>query len=176
MADNWKKCECYFCPKKFTPDHKCAMKRVFLMELTEDDDPSVLTDNLGISLHALTGIPSANTMQLMINMAGNKLHALVDSGSTHTFIHDAAIHRLGLDIMHQPGLSVKVANGEPLQSYGACKATKMTIRGESFVMDCYTLPLEGFDIILGIQWLKSLGPIMWYFKTLSMALYVRAIL
>jgi hypothetical protein len=36
-------------------------------------------------------------------------------------------------------------------------------------MDCYTLPLEGFDVILGVQWLKSLGPIAWDFVALSMA-------
>jgi hypothetical protein len=39
-------------------------------------------------------------------------------------------------------------------------------------MDCYTLPLEGFDVILGVQWLKSLGPIAWDFVALSMA-YLR---
>jgi hypothetical protein len=168
MADKRKKGECYFCPEKFTPDHKCTMKGVFLMELTEEDLAD-LVDDLGISLHALTGLSSANTMQLMITIAGTELRALIDSGSTHTFIHDAVVHSLGLDIVHQPGLSVKVANGERLQSYGACKATTVTIQGDSFVVDCYTLPLEGFDVILGIQWLQSLGRIMWDFKALSMA-------
>jgi hypothetical protein len=36
-------------------------------------------------------------------------------------------------------------------------------------MDCYTLPPEGFDVILGVQWLKSLGPIVWDFAALTMA-------
>jgi diadenosine tetraphosphatase ApaH/serine/threonine PP2A family protein phosphatase len=36
-------------------------------------------------------------------------------------------------------------------------------------MDCYTLHLEGFDIILGVQWLQSLRPIIWDFNALSMA-------
>jgi hypothetical protein len=112
MVDKRKKGECYFCPEKFTPDHKCAMKGVFLMELTEEDDPTDLDDDLGISLHALTGLSITNTMQLMITIAGTKLRALVDSGSTHTFIHDAMVHSLGMDIVHQPGLFGKVANGE----------------------------------------------------------------
>jgi hypothetical protein len=94
---------------------------------------------------------------------------LVDSGSTHTFIHEVVVHRLGLTVTLRPGLSVKVANGEPLQSYGVCKNTPMHIQGETFVTDCYTLPLEGFDLILGVQWLKSLGPIVWDFAALSMA-------
>jgi hypothetical protein len=58
---------------------------------------------------------------------------------------------------------------ERLQSYGVCKNTAVDIQGEKFVMDCYTLPLEGSDVILGVQWLKSLGTIVWDFATLSMA-------
>jgi hypothetical protein len=36
-------------------------------------------------------------------------------------------------------------------------------------MNFYTLPVEGFDMILGIQWLKSMGLIVWDFAALSMA-------
>jgi predicted aspartyl protease len=90
------------------------MKGVFLMELEEDDGAATLADDLGISLHALTGIAGANTMQLLVTIAGQELHALVDSGSTHTFIHDVVVHRLGLKVTLQPGLSVMVANGEQL--------------------------------------------------------------
>jgi hypothetical protein len=100
MAEKQKKGECYFCPEKFSQDHKCAMKGVFLMELTEEDDPKSLADDLRISLHALMGISNAKTMQLMVMIAGIELWALVDSGSTHTFIHDAVVHRLGLPIKH----------------------------------------------------------------------------
>jgi hypothetical protein len=64
---------------------------------------------------------------------------------------------------------VKVANGERLQSYGSCKSTDVLVQGEQFNVDCYTLPLKGFDVILGIQWLKSLDPIVWEFAALSMA-------
>jgi hypothetical protein len=169
MVDKRKCGECYFYPEKFSVDHKCAMKGIFLMELEEEDDAAALADDLGISLHRLTGLTGANTMQLFVNIAGKELCALVDSGSTHMFIHDVVVHALGLNVTLQPGLSVKVANGERLQSYGACKATKVLVQGESFVMNCYALPLEGFDVILGVQWLKSLGPIMWDFAVLTMA-------
>lgn len=93
---------------------------------------------------------------------------MVDSGSTHTFIHDVA-RRLGLDIKHRPGLTVAVANGERLHSPGICAATTIYIHGEAFVVDCCALALDGFDVILGVQWLKTLGPITWDFKALSMA-------
>jgi hypothetical protein len=45
----------------------------------------------------------------------------------------------------------------------------LSIQGKTFWVDCYTLPLEGFDVILNVQWLKSLGLIVWDFTALSMA-------
>jgi hypothetical protein len=36
-------------------------------------------------------------------------------------------------------------------------------------MDCDTLLLEGFDIVLGVQWLHWHGLIMWDIAALSMA-------
>jgi hypothetical protein len=59
----------------------------FLMEL-EDDDPTQVADELGVSLHALTGLCGTNTMQLLLHVNGKQLRALVDSGSTHSFIHE----------------------------------------------------------------------------------------
>jgi hypothetical protein len=79
------------------------------------------------------------------------------------------VHVLGLDVVHRLGLIVKIVNGEHLQSYNVCKNTAVDIQGKEFMMDCYTLPLEGFDVILGVQWLKSLWPIIWDFAALSMA-------
>jgi hypothetical protein len=105
MTEKRKRGKCYFCLEKFTTDHKCAMKGVFLMELDESDDATALAEDLGISLHALIGISGANTMQLMVTIAGKELRALVDSSSTHTFIHDVVVHHLGLAITLQPGLS-----------------------------------------------------------------------
>jgi hypothetical protein len=168
MANKHKKDECYFCLEKFSLDHKCASKGVFLMELEEIDDPEVVANKLGVSLHALTGLCCANTMQLIIHIGNKQLRALVDSSSIHSFVHEDVVHALGLGVVHHPWLSMKVANGEQLQSCGVCKATTMHIQGEKFMMDWYTLPLEGFDVILGVQWLKSLGLIVWDFAALSM--------
>jgi hypothetical protein len=92
LGEKRKKGECYFYPKKFTQDHNCPMKRVFMMEFDDQEDPDVVADGLGISLHALTGLSGTNNMQLMLSIAGTSLHALVDSESTHTFIHDVVVH------------------------------------------------------------------------------------
>ena len=46
--------------------------------------------------------------------------------------------------------------------------TKVKLQGYTFVVDLYVLPLVGCDMVLGIQWLRTLGPILWDFLNLTM--------
>ncbi|CAL4917571.1 unnamed protein product [Urochloa decumbens] len=162
--------QCYFCLEKFTPEHKCAAwGGVFC--LTADDDGDDLSDEeLRISLNALTGITTGDTIRLRVLIHGVELVALVDSGSTHTFIRGSVADRIGLTVMPRPGRKVSVADGRRLSSLGVCTATPVDIHGERFFIDCHALALDGFDIVLGVQWLKTLGPITWDFTTLTMTL------
>jgi hypothetical protein len=158
--------ECYHCKEKYSPEHKCSGRGIFLLELEEEDtttEPPLQVD-LGISLQAMTGIGVTDTLRLPVTINGINLTALVDSGSTHTFLSEAAVARLGLQVLSQPGLSVKVANGERISSKGQITAT-LTIGQEKFTTTCYSLPLDGFDLVLGVQWLRSLGPVVCNFDT-----------
>jgi hypothetical protein len=47
------------------------------------------------------------------------------------------------------------------QSPGYCKDLPITISDESFTLDCFSLALGSYD--LDVQWLESLGPILWDF-------------
>jgi hypothetical protein len=57
-----------------------------LIQLDADMDEEDIVEDLGISLHALTDIDIGDTMKLQVTINGSMLVALVDSGSTHTFI------------------------------------------------------------------------------------------
>ena len=39
---------------------------------------------------------------------------------------------------------------------------------EPFIIDCYSIKLGGYDFVLGVNWLSSLGPIIWDFNNLTM--------
>jgi hypothetical protein len=49
----------------------------------------------------------------------------------------------------------------------------MSIAGEEFLMDTYAIPLDSFDIMLGITFLRTLGPILWDLENLCMAFWRR---
>jgi hypothetical protein len=62
------------------------------------------------------------------------------------------------------GLSMAAANGDILTSPGCCRAMQMSVHGEVFHIDCCSISLGSYDMVLGVQWLESLGPILWDFS------------
>jgi hypothetical protein len=64
-----------------------------------------------------------------------------------------------------------VANGVQVCCPSVCLVTPITIDDEAFSIDCFALDLGGFDLVLGIQWLRMLGPIVWDFGALAMSFW-----
>jgi len=65
-------------------------------------------------------------------------------------------------------LSVKVANGDSVPCQGYCAAVQVFMQGYSFNPKLYLLTLGGCDLVLGVDWLRLLGPILWDFVELTM--------
>lgn len=81
------------------------------------------------------------------------------SGSTHNFIDIALWKELQLPISTKDCFEVKVANGAVLKTKGVCFAIQLKIQCSYFGVDLNVLSLGGCDVVLGTQWLYSLGPI-----------------
>lgn len=54
---------------------------------------------------------------------------------------------------------------------GLCRGFPLVIDSECFMVDGLTIPLGGFDIVLGIQQLRTLGPILWDFDNLHLSFW-----
>ena len=74
---------------------------------------------------------------------------LIDSGSTHNFLDEAFWKPLKLPILTQDCFEVKVANGDVLQTKGACHEVQIRLQGTLFQMDLNVFPLGGCDVVLG---------------------------
>jgi hypothetical protein len=53
-----------------------------------------------------------------------------------------------------------MANGDHVSCLGVYHDATFSINGEAFSGDFFALPLIGYDVVLGTQWLTSLGPIL----------------
>ncbi|XP_068649560.1 uncharacterized protein [Aristolochia californica] len=150
---------CFNCDKKYKTNHQC--KRLLWLEvddpeegdLPEEEDQNEVEEP-AISLHAMTGLHSTNTMQVHATIKHLMLLALVDSGSTHNFLSQLATQQLGLSLQQNSGISVSVANRDKVISVGFCSAVPFVIEGHTFVADFLVIPLAGFNLVLGIKWLQ----------------------
>jgi hypothetical protein len=175
IAQRRKENKCFHCEELFTPGHKQHCKQLFVMEVLQEDDDGreqeLYSDEPTISIAALTGIQprKGSTMQVYVTVQGAVLRALLDSGFTHNFVDSEAAARVGIKFSSKAGFSVAVANGDRVASSGSCSDLKINITGEPFIIACYGLSLGSYEMILGVQWLESLGPVLWDFthRTLS---------
>jgi hypothetical protein len=108
-------------------------------------------------------------MKLVVDIHGVRFLALLDSGSTHNFVNTEAAVCADNIFSASTGLCVAVANGDHLTSTGCCRQLPVSIYGEHFVLNCYGVALGTNDTVLGVQWLESLGPILWDFSRHTLA-------
>jgi len=121
-----------------------------------------------ISLQALQGLNAYQTMKVQGRVGSQPLHILIDSGSTHNFLDTTTAKKLRCELLKIPPLAVAVANGAQLQCQMVCKGFNWRLGEESYITDTYIVPLESCDMILGVQWLITLGSIAWNFDRLTM--------
>ena len=168
ITDRRAKGLCFNCDELFAPGHRCkpALFHIVLVEdgqNCEDDD-----DDLELSLNAIRGEHNAQTFQVRVMVSGKTFWALLDTGSTHNFIKNSAAKELGLTVEHRPGICVALPDGGRLDSSGICRDISLYVQGYEFSADLFAIPLDGFDIVLGIRWLNRLGRIVWDFVAREM--------
>ncbi|WVZ94364.1 hypothetical protein U9M48_040263 [Paspalum notatum var. saurae] len=149
--------------------HRC--QRLFYLEVADEDitaeeaAPATSDDDEApvISLLAMAGLHKPGTMHIPATIQGRRLIALLDTGSTHNFINTAALSDIDLPFADCHDLHVTVANGDKVACRGRTDHVPVDIASEQFATNFYAIPLDGFDVVLGVAFLCTLGPILWDF-------------
>ncbi|XP_071688952.1 uncharacterized protein [Rutidosis leptorrhynchoides] len=121
-----------------------------------------------ISLHALTGTTDYQTMRVYGHINKKVVHILIYSGSTHNFLDLEFAKKVGCLASNMSTMQVCIPGGNKITSSGECKQFQWQMNGKEFIDDMVIIPIRGCDMVLGIQWLKKLGNIIWNFDELKM--------
>ncbi|KAF7154741.1 hypothetical protein RHSIM_Rhsim01G0051500 [Rhododendron simsii] len=169
---------CFGCDEKYFRGHVCTKKQLYMIEVEDDEDefveaqqemlPDDNPEEFHISVHALSGIQSYKTMRVKGYIKKTVIHILVDFGSTHNFLHPGVAKKAGVRIQSIKPLTVVVADGTKISSKAMVKNLHWTVQDTDFVSDMRLLPLGGCDMVLGVQWLSTLGTVLWDFQNLQM--------
>ncbi|KAG7579311.1 Integrase catalytic core [Arabidopsis thaliana x Arabidopsis arenosa] len=177
MSDRRAKGLCYFCDEKYTPEHYLVHRKTQLFCLDVDEEFEDAVEELWneedqnlpqISVNAVSGISGYRTMRVKGTHDKKTLFILIDSGSTHNFIDSAVARTLGCKIDSTGLTRVSVADGRKLKVDGKITEFTWKLQSTGFQSDILLIPLQGIDMVLGVQWLETLGRISWEFKKLEM--------
>ncbi|KAL0295287.1 UNVERIFIED_CONTAM: Transposon Tf2-12 polyprotein [Sesamum angustifolium] len=111
-------------------------------------------------------------MRVTGNVRDKPVHILIDTGSTHNFLDLETAKRLGCKLDNTKSFPVAIANGNKMYSSFAYKNFGWKMQGVPFTADMMILPLGGCDVVLGVQWLVTLGDLNWNFHQLQMEFHV----
>lgn len=166
--------ECFTCGDKFQPGHKCKTsvplnvveELVELLQISSSEEGSdsdgnnSTSDIMYISQCALAGTVTNKSFRLQGTINGKEVVLLLDSGSCGTFISSDAVNRLGLETTSVPSVTVTMANGaKSVVNTGVAKV-QWQCQKAKFCTDMKVFDLPHYDIIVGMDWLQTLGP-MW---------------
>ena len=134
---------CYSCDSKYTKGHKCAEKKSFYIYCEEEEETKQETSeeedihqertleeeemSLTISCNALAGITTPQTFKIEGHIKKKKVIVLIDSGSTHNFIHCKVSKELNFFLYPTQGCHVMVANRGTINFSRKCHNIKLTM-------------------------------------------------
>ncbi|XP_072953432.1 uncharacterized protein [Typha angustifolia] len=124
-----------------------------------------------ISLHAYSGTAAPKTLRVNGVVKKTTVRILIDTGSTHNFIDKRLPRKIGLESEPTEGFDVTIGDGTTLRADFICGGAELKVQGQTFTLDLYPLALQGADIVLGTQWLRSLGPVTFDFISLTLTFW-----
>ena len=162
---------CFHCDEKFSFGHCCKKEFNILLvhdeEIGMEDDHWVVEDTedavapmvekVQISLNSLVGLTNPGTMKLRGLLGGKEVIVLVDCGATHNFISWDVVHRMGIPFTETPDYGVETGTGESVQGKGICRDVVLTLQELTIVESFLPIELGSTDVVLGMQWLGSVG-------------------
>ena len=121
-----------------------------------------------ISLNSLISFFSPQTLKLISYIKHRKVIILVDSGSTHNFIHRRIAQETHCYIHSINNFQIMISNGGSMKCGGRCENVHLQIVDYHLKSHIFAIDMGGCDIVLGADWLRTLGPILMDFKELTM--------
>ncbi|XP_059068636.1 uncharacterized protein LOC131859112 [Cryptomeria japonica] len=115
----------------------------------------------------MTGTPHYNIFRIRGVLNGQRVVVMLDSGSTNNFIDATLVEKRGLQTEKHEGFDVKVAGGTNLSSTHKVPKLSISLGNYTVTDDFYVIVLAETNVVLGIQWMETLGEYTQSFKRLE---------
>jgi hypothetical protein len=102
-----------------------------------------------ISLNGLVGFSAPQTLKLIGYIKHRKAIILVDSGSTHNFIHRRIAQETNCHIRAANNFQILISNGGSMKCGGRCENVHLQIGDYHLKSHTFSIDMGSCDIVLG---------------------------
>ncbi|CAJ2638342.1 unnamed protein product [Trifolium pratense] len=183
LEERHKKGLCFKCGDKWGRDHTCKFKHMSLRlgDWSSEEEKELIAEeesgeeesvrelkNLQLSLHSREGFTSNKSFKVWVRVGERQVRTLIDSGATSNFITSGLVKELKVPVVETPTYVIEVGNGEKVRNNGVCEGLQFNIQGVEFKQHFFIMELSGSEMVLGMDWLASLGNIEANFSNLCL--------
>ena len=186
---------CFKCDERYRPGHRCKKKQLQVLILSEENmeeekPPDIeiqeveevqvgrestefiegqTSQLMSLSLNALAGFNGGRTIKLEGEVKNHSVLVLIDCGATHSFIQQELVQKLSLPMDDKVSFMVQLGDARNVGGQGVCRDVELKLQGLVVTHNLYPFQLGGTDVILGADWLESLGEVLvnWRKSTLK---------
>eukprot|EP00253_Pinus_taeda_P009406 PITA_09406 len=158
MAERRKQGLCYYCDEKYSSGHKCKEPKFFQIDATNHSSSEEAPPFEGPEEEDEDNQPD-NELPATPEEPVISLHALAGISSPETL-------KITGFIKHH---HVQIADGGTMKCEGRCENVKLKKGDYHLKTDMFAINMDGCDIVLGIEWLRTLDPITMDFQELYMS-------
>ncbi|XP_004296076.1 PREDICTED: uncharacterized protein LOC101299658 [Fragaria vesca subsp. vesca] len=172
---------CFHCDEKWSKSHVCKNPVMAILDsLTPCGQPEVeeasdeandipLDQDHHLPLHAITNTNVSEMLRFTGTVNGHPINIFVDCGSAMNFLNPEIATKIGCTIAPPGDHRFKTATGQPVRDSGTAQDVTVTIQGYEFVDSFLLMAVTDCDLLLGAQWLDTLGFIGLHFAEKVMA-------
>jgi len=128
-----------------------------------------LAGNKKVTIVSISGVPKYNTFRMRGVLHGQRVSVLIDGEASHNFIDSTLVKRRHIPTIEFEGFRVEVAEGSIMPCDKYIPVLNLTLGRYDVAQDFYVMDLPDTNVILGVQWLSTLGPITTNYKTMEMS-------
>lgn len=96
-------------------------------------------------------------MRIKGTVQGQCVYILVDIGATHNFIDAQMVQRRGITTAEFEGFSVLILGDRTMQCTRYVSALTITMGNYSMTDHFFVVDVPDTNVVMGVQWLYSLG-------------------
>ncbi|XP_013624819.1 PREDICTED: uncharacterized protein LOC106330989 [Brassica oleracea var. oleracea] len=122
------------------PKRQAIGGRVYALELEDTKPPG----------------PSKGPITGTLHFAGSPTHVLFDSGETHSIVApEVAVKFVGSFLIDRMDVAAITPGDQTLQAKECLRRVLLVICENMFLADLLVVPLKGYEVILGMDWLSG---------------------